>query len=296
MRISDSTRYNNAIRYMNEAKAKLDELSTIATTKKNFQNSSDNPSLVSSALALRSSISASNSYIETSQYAQEWMTETESAFGLMNDLITEANNIMLKGLSDTVDADSRADDYAVQISQILNQAISIANSSYGDKFLFSGTNIKTIPFSLAADGSSVEAACDTTGTMKRDIAPGNSITINTDGVAAFDEFFNALILAQHGLETNNSTEMNNALTAINNSLTTMNEYRTNNSAILKQLETGIEHLETTQNELTALLSIKEDANMAEAITMFNLQQTTYETVIDVCSRSLSTFNLFDVLS
>ncbi len=296
MRVPDSSKYNNAIRYMTEAKARLEELSERATTQKNFQNSSDDPSLVSASLALRSSIIASNGYISTSQYAEEWMSSTETSFSLMNDIITEANTIMLKGLSETVDADARANDYAVQITQMLNQAINIANSSHNGNYLFSGTHIKTKPFSLAADGSVVEAACDTTGTMKRDIAPGIAITVNTDGVEAFNDFFNALILAKHGLETNNSTEMNTALTNINNSLTKMNLYRTNNAAILKQTKTGIDHLKTTQNELKGLLSIKEDANMAEAISMFNLQQTTYQTVIDVCSRSLSTFNLFNVLS
>lgn len=75
----------------------------------------------------------------------------------------------------------------------------------------------------------------------------------------------------------------------------MNQHRTNNAAILRQIKTGIEHLTATQNELKGLLSIKEDANMAEAISMFNLQQTTYQTVLDVSSRAISALNLFDVL-
>ena len=294
MRVPDSMTYNNAIRYMNDSKAKLDQLAERATTFKNFSNSSDDPSLVSSALVLRSSIMVSKGYISTGTNSQSWMENNETSFNLMNDLIGQANTIMLKGVSDTVSASDRINDYAVQITQLLNQSISIANTSYNDTYLFSGNLVKTKPFELAADGTVVNYAGDA-GTMKRDLAPGVSVTINTDGQAAFKPFFDALILAKHGLEANDATEMNTALSNINSALTAMNVSRTNNAAILRQIKTSNEHLTTTQNELKGLLSIKEDANMAEAISMFNLQQTTYQTVLDVCSRSISALNLFDVL-
>jgi flagellar hook-associated protein 3 FlgL len=294
MRVPDSMTYSNAIRYMNDSKAKMDKLAERANTYKNFSNSSDDPSLVSSALVLRSSIMVSKGYIASGTASQTWMEENETSFNLMNDLIGQANTLMLKGVSDTVSATDRTNDYAVQITQILNQAISIANTSYNDNYLFGGNSVKTKPFELSTDGTTVNYAGDT-GTMKRDLAPGVSVTINTDGVAAFNPFFNALILAKHGLETNDLTEMNTALSDINTSLTAMSNARTNNAAILRQIKTSNEHLTTTQKELNGLLSIKEDANMAEAISMFNLQQTTYQTVLDICSRSISALNLFDAL-
>jgi flagellar hook-associated protein 3 FlgL len=294
MRVPDSSTYDRAIRYMNEAKAKYDELSEIAATGKNFQQSSDDPSLVSSALTLRSSVSTIESYSSSSSYAQDFMENSETAYGLMNDLISDANTIMLSAMSDTVSSDERVNDYAVQLKQILNQAISVANSSYNGSYLFSGTKVDTKPFTLAADESSVEYSGNTS-TMKSSIAPGVSITINSDGVSAFNDFFNSVIQAIDGLENDDSTTMDSALTAINDSLTTMNKYRTNNSAILKQLDTNISHLATTKTELNSLLTIKEDANMTEAISLANLQLTTYETVIDVCSRTISATSLFDVL-
>lgn len=297
MRVPDSMTYNKAIRYMNDSKAKLDQLAETATTFKNFSNSSDDPSLVSSALVLRSSIMVSKGYIASGTNSQAWMENNETSFNLMNDLIGQANTIMLKGTSDTVGATERANDYAVQIGQLLNQAISIANTSFNDNYQFSGNAVKTKPYNLvtALDGSITVSYAGDSGTMKRDLAPGVSVTINTDGQAAFKPFFDALILAKHGLETNDSTEMSTALSDVNTALTTMNVSRTNNAAILRQIKTSNEHLTTTQNELKGLLSIKEDANMAEAISMFNLQQTTYQTVLDVCSRSISASNLFDAL-
>lgn len=294
MRVPDSMSYNNAIRYMNEAKAKLDQLGERASSMKNFQTASDDPSLVSSALVLRSSIIASNGYITTSQNTKAWMETNEMAFNSMNDLIGQANTVMLKAATETVSASERANDYAVQIGQMLIQAISVANTSYNGNYLFAGNQVNTKPFELAADELSVDYSGDA-GSMKRDLAPGVTIGMNADGVGAFNPFFDALILAKHGLETNDLTEINTALADINSALTAMNQHRTNNAAILRQIKTGIEHLNATQNELKGLLSIKEDANMAEAISMFNLQQTTYQTVLDVSSRAISALNLFDVL-
>lgn len=294
MRVPDNVTSKNAIRYMTEAKARYEKLLTIASSQKNFQKSSDDPSLVSSVMVLRSSVAASEGYLSSSENAQAWMDNSETAFKLMNDLFAEAKTIMLKASSDTVGADARANDYAVQITQILNQAISIANTSYNDSYLFSGTNVKTKPFTLAVDGSVVDYAGNT-GVMKRSIAPGISITINTDGVAAFNDFFNSLILAKQSLESNNLTDITTALSNIDSANTVMNQSRTNNGAILRQIGTNVEHLKTTQNELEALMSLKEDANMAEAISMVNLQETIYQTVLDVSSRAISALNLFDVL-
>lgn len=295
MRVPDSMIYNNAIRYMNEAKAKLDQLSTKVASNKNFQNSSDDPSLVSAALVLRSSIQISDGYIKTSQNTQAWMENSETAYSLMNDLFTQSNAIMLKGLSDTVGNSERVHDFAIQIDRILDQAISIANTSYNDNYIFAGYQVKTKPYSIAAGGSVVIYGGDN-GQMKRDLAPGITVTMNSDGVGAFNPFFDALILAKHGLETNNRVEMNTALTNINSALTVMIQSRSNNGALLRQVKTGVEHLENTKLELKSLLSIKEDANMAEAISMFNIQQTTYQTVLEVGSRAISALNLFDVLN
>lgn len=295
MRVPDSLTYNKAIRYMNEAKGKLDNLSAKVSSTKNFQNSSDDPSLVSASLVLRSSVQVSEGYIKASQNTQSWMENSEIAYGLMNDLFTESNSIMLKGLSDSMGASERANDLAIQIGQILNQAISIANTSVNDNYIFAGHQVKTKPFSLAADGSTVDYSGDS-GQMKRDLAPGVTITMNSDGETALTPFFDALILAKSGLETNNRVDMNTALSDINSALATMNQSRLNNGALLRQVKTGIEHLESTKLELKSLLSIKEDANMAEAISMFNLQETTYKTVLEVGSRTISSLNLFDILN
>jgi flagellin-like hook-associated protein FlgL len=64
---------------------------------------------------------------------------------------------------------------------------------------------------------------------------------------------------------------------------------------MREVQSATEYLVSTQTEAQSLLSKKEDANMAESISLLRNQETTYQAVLEVSQRAVSALSLFDYL-
>jgi len=301
MRVTNQTMTDNAIQYMNDNLSRLNELQLRVSSGKNFQNSSDNPSGVSAALSLRSTIKTNETYINTIQNSTDWMSATEYSLGQMIDVATRAKVLSEQGLSDTLSGKERSAALGTEIDGLLGQAIQIGNANHQGNYIFSGFQILTKPFALNASGNSVDSLdgfgnpLDTSGKLQREIGPNQTITINVDGNAAFSSLFQALIDVRNALNGNNTANLQTAITSLNTSLDGVVQVRTSVGARQRQLQTSADRMDKTQLQLKSLLSQKEDTNMAEAISLMSNQETVYKTVLEVGQRAISALNLFDYL-
>jgi flagellar hook-associated protein 3 FlgL len=82
---------------------------------------------------------------------------------------------------------------------------------------------------------------------------------------------------------------------LQNSLTAVNDLTAANGARQRQVESVVDHLDSSTLTLKSLLSEKEDANMAEVSVLLTNQQTTYQAVLEVGTRAISALSLFDYL-
>ncbi|HVP21239.1 MAG TPA: flagellar hook-associated protein FlgL [Anaerolineaceae bacterium] len=293
MRISNRMMIDTAIRQMNDSKEQLAALQEIAGSGKLFQNISDDPSRASFAQGLRSSLKTNEGFINTGQNASDWLSGNEQVFGQMIDIGTKVQNLLLQGSSDTLSSTERAA-LGTQVNDLLKEAVDQANSNVNGRFLFSGFQVKTIPFTLNAGGTAVTYNGDS-GIIQQDINLGQKIDLGFDGSATFSSFFQSLIDARDALLTNNMPNLATAQGAFTNALAAVQTARTVNGTRQQQVTATLDSLGKAQTQIKALLSKKEDANMAEAISNLNSQQTIYQTVIEVSSRAISSLNLFDSL-
>jgi flagellin-like hook-associated protein FlgL len=143
------------------------------------------------------------------------------------------------------------------------------------------------------------------GTMQRNLGPDQSVTLNVRGDQAILGFLQNLSLAANALLQGNINKtgdpatdpltLQSALSALKSSLDTMDQYRTSNGARMRQVDSAANFLETVKSETKSLLSQNEDLNMAEGITLLVNQQNTYQAVLEVSQRAVSTLSLFDYL-
>jgi len=293
MRISNRMMIDNAIEQMNDSKSQLAAFQEIAGSGKLFQTISDDPSRASFAMGLRSSLKTNQAFANTGQNAADWLAANEQVFKEMLDYGTKVNNIVLQGFSDTLSATERTA-LGNQVNDLLREAVDMANSNVGGRFLFSGFQVKKIPFSLNAAGTAVTYNGDN-GIIQQDINLGQKIDIGFDGSAVFSNYFKALIDARDALLSNNAANLQTAHGELTTELTNIQTARTTNGTHQQQVNATLDTLDKAQTEIKALLSKKEDANMAEAISNLTSQQTIYQTVIEVSSRAISALNLFEAL-
>jgi flagellar hook-associated protein 3 FlgL len=295
MRVSNKMIADQTINSMNRSLERLNELSIQAASMKKYQNVSDNPVEVTSALTIKSSIRTAESYKSTAQGVDSWMTETDQTLRKISALLITASNKVEASLNDTVSADERLNSYAPELDTMLNEVLDLSNTTYMNRYIFAGFKVDTKPFSLSTTDPNVVNYNGDAGVMQQDIGAGQAVTMNINNSGALGAVFDAIIRARNALRTNDTTTLSATLTDLSSALSGINDIASSNGARMRQVESVIEHLDTSQLTLKSLLSQKEDANMAEAAVLLKNQETTYQAVLEVGNRAISALSLFDIL-
>jgi flagellar hook-associated protein 3 FlgL len=308
---------DNTIQRMSDNLEKMSKLQDKVSTGKQFQNASEAPLQASVSLGLRSHLRTLESYSETAETTWNWMTASDNAFDQLEQIAIRASNLTLRGLNDTFSASERATTLAVEMQDLLNQAVEIGNTSVNGQTVFAGYQVNGKAFELVDAATplidykgdpftpKVVNYIGDQGSMQRSLGPDQSVTLNVRGDQAILGFLENLVLAVNALIQDNINKtgdpltdpltLQSALSGLESSLDTMDQYRTSNGARLRQVESAANFLETVKVETKSLLSKNEDVNMAEGIALLVNQQTTYEAVLEVSQRAISALSLFDYL-
>lgn len=317
MRITNRMMTENAIQNMADNLEKVSNLQGKLSSTKQFQVASEDPTRASSSLSLRSHLQTLNSYTDAAQMTQNWLAANDSAFDQLEQIAVRANDLILRGLNDSLSGSERALSLAPEMQTLIHSAVEIGNTSVNGQYIFSGYQINQKAFSLSDSATTLPdyqgnpftpktvAYLGDAGSMQRAIGPDQSVTLNVRGDQAILGFLQNLIQASNALLQNNIQDTGNpatdpltlasSLTALKSSLDTLDKYRTSNGARMRQVDSAANFLESIKIETKSLLSENEDTNMAEGIALLANQQTTYQAVLEVSQRAISALSLFDYL-
>lgn len=300
MRVTQRMMTGNAIRHMNENSQRLLALQEKVASGKEFQRPSDNPSGAAAALSLRSSLEANKAYLNTAQVVEDWYSANELALSGMLTIGKRAIQLTLSGVSDSMGQAER-DALAVEVNELLAQAVEAGNTSHAGNFIFNGYRTGTAPFTLVdgnSDGTyeSVTSNGNAGETILRNVGPAQAIPQNVDGHTIFQPLFQALITARDALSSGSSAAIQSAAGELQTRLNQVSEANTVNGARQRQVGQIQVRMEKAQIELKSLLSQKGDANLTEAISNLRYQETVYQAVLEVGQRAISALSLFDMLS
>lgn len=299
MRVTDRTISNNAIAHMTESLGNYYETMEKNASGKQFRWASDNVTNAVASLSIRSTLQLGDAYIENAKTTNLWMNATSAGLDDMEDLATRAINLTLQGLSDTMGDEQRAA-IATELDTILEQAVATANTQHQNNYVFAGFQTKTKPFALEANPTPPPADIVTyygdNGVMTRNIGPDAPVEINVNGTmfnGVGHDIFTDLITLRDSLATFDRTVAEAGLTSIQTTLQYLSNQHTEYAGRQRELQDSMERMDLTKTDLQALLSQKEDVNMAEAVTTLAKDETIYQTVLQVCSRAISTMNMFE---
>lgn len=293
MRVTHRMMMESAIRNMDDNLAALYKLQQKASTQKEFQRSSDDPSTVSTALTLRSTIEINKSYVNTTEFTDDWMSATDNALDQMLKIAKDAIKNTQTGLSDTEGEAERAT-LANTLNSLLQESIDVVNTKHLGSYIFAGFSTTTVPYTLD-DASTVTYHGDT-GIMLRNIGPSQTISQNMIGETYFRDLFDGLISARDALNSNDDDAIQLALGNLESALDLVNQGITLNATRQNQVQLSQERLESTKTNLEILLSDKEDANLTEVASLLTNQESTYQIVLEVSNRAISALSLFDLMS
>lgn len=285
MRISMQRMVDRTIANIAANLEKLVELQEQAASGKRLRRPEDDPAGVRRAISLRAGLAATQRYLDNIQDSDDWMSATDAALGHIADLMTQAITLAEKGASDTISADERRA-LAAEVDQLLQEAISTGNTRLTDRYIFAGFQTTTQPFTLVPGPPDQVIYNGDSGQIRREIEPGETVTVNVTGDTAFPAVFQQLIGLRDDLLANDRAAVQARIPQLQTAQQGVLDVQATVGARQGHLSGASERLEGMKLMLTDLLSRVEDADMAETIVRLTEQETVYQAVLQASASAI----------
>ncbi len=292
MRITQSIMSRNLMQNLNTSKEHMSELQNSAATGKSILNSSDDPIKFARVTRYRKTLSQYNQYIRNSNDGAGFVDNNALAMSDLHSLVVESRSIAIQG-ADLAQSGHTRQVLADRIDGILDQTLSIANSTYLGKSIFSGTDTNNLqPFDY--DGTSVTYSGND-GKISRRISEGLDVEINISGSDLIDSgVFDTLIGIRDALRANDTDTVANYLKNLETSSENVLELESSNGLIKNHMIMSESRLEAAILNIQSTISDTEDADMAEVIMEYNGEELAYEAALQVTSKALQ-LNIMDFI-
>lgn len=248
-------------------------------TGKRINRASDDPAGMSSVLSYRKTLSGLEQYNENISNAKLHIDAVDSVLEMVTELLREAKEIAF----DTA-PDMRAQ-LAVEVAELRDQVLQMANYQIDGEYVFNGDSTDTAPYT----GAPWTYGTDT-GTKDVIIGENMSVNITADGSAVFgpngNNVFDILDTLETALNADDAVTIEAQIAELENAVDRIDTVRTRNAGIYKRLEATENHYAYFKVNVEEMLSKTEDADIAEAIINFQVQQTTYESTLATSSMIL----------
>jgi len=267
--MAHNLRYN-----LNQNMRRLDRIQTWLSTTQRINKPSDDPTGIVNTLRYQSNITEAEEYLKKISEARNFINTTDSALANVTDILHRASELTLQGINGTSSEAARGA-IAAEIRQLQDQIGVIANTTYGSKYIFAGTNVTQAPLQNGVWTGNDQS-------INLEIGAGTTVAVNS---TIRELFFNPdpnnpgiyqlLEKTASDLETGNQAEMNRDLEALQERLNGIVKERAIVGAKVNRLDLQENRLESTQINYEELLSMNQDADMAEVIMQLKMQENVY---------------------
>lgn len=258
---------------------------------------SSDPVAVGQSTIIGAHIASDDSYISAAASVQSRLQVTDSTLGEVVTALTKAISLTVSGGSSTLnDADTNA--IGLQLQQIQQQVLSLANTSYLGQYLFAGSQGSVTPFVQ----STLTSPDTTTYTGDQAVQfttteNGQKIQTNVPGSAIFDaagsSVFQALNRVVADFNSNGvGATLAADLSALTNALNTVTTERGVIGASLAQVQATSTYAQTDVAQQAAAQSSLVAVNTAQVATSLSNTETQAQ-ALDSVIASLEKGSLFD---
>ncbi|WMJ82886.1 flagellin N-terminal helical domain-containing protein [Oscillospiraceae bacterium LTW-04] len=151
-RITNNITVRNYLRGMRSNLSNLSSSNEKLSTQRSFNKASENVAGAARALRVRKLLSDNERNISNADSLTSRLDTAESNLRTLSDVYQRMNDLVIHGMNDTMSNQDRQI-LANEVTNLRDQVLSIANSKYGDHYLFNsaGNADNSVPFTVGSD-------------------------------------------------------------------------------------------------------------------------------------------------
>ena len=175
MRITQNMLANNTVYNLQQSASQLSKLGDLTASGQNVNTPSDDPIAARLLVQIGQELKLSDQYSSNIRKATTWLNYTSTALTGMSDIINQASKVTGSIINGSTDPNIRQSAHD-QLVDLKKQVIDMANTRYGDQYVFAGANNVTQPFS----NSNNDYGGDSTQ-LGIEISQNSNIALNVTG-------------------------------------------------------------------------------------------------------------------
>jgi len=294
-RITDSMISRTVLTDLQNVAEELNDTQKKLSSGKELTKPSDNPYGVSRALQLRDELNQNQQYQQNVDDVNSWQTVTDTALQQIVDYVQRARELLIQGGSDSSSQDARSA-IATEINQLIDSIKTSGNAKLDDRYVFAGSATLTAPYQIGG----ADTYNGNNETVQRDIGPGVAIDLNVSGQSVIGDTAGGLLAnlrtIVNDLQSGNGDALRSGdLQNLDSALDTITGAQAVVGARQNRLDSASSRLQQLEESTTSLLSNTEDADMAETIMHYSMQQAVYQSALKAGAQIIQP-SLMDYLS
>jgi flagellar hook-associated protein 3 FlgL len=295
-RITNNMLVNDLRRNLYTNMHQMDKYNRQLSTTRKINTPSDNPAGLVKSLRLRTDITESDQYLRNIGEVINFMETTDSALNDIGSILHRIRELTVKAANSPNDDTARGA-IADEISELTDQLKIIANTTYGSKHIFGGSNVTEKPLQENASGDLIWSGNNEA--LEVEIATGIKFQYNITN-DSMQKFFmgdkapadikkdtgiiGVLSKLEQDIRDANLPEVDAALGELDDKITNLLTARSTIGAKVNRLELQQNRLEGTRISFIDLLSQNEDADIAEVIMNLKMQENVYRASLSAGAR------------
>jgi flagellar hook-associated protein 3 FlgL len=285
----DPSYVSNLVGSLDQAQANEQQLTAELSSGVSITALSQNPVASGENVLLLNQIQQDDSFTQSSSLVTGQLQVADSTLGSVVTQLTQAISLATSANNGTMNA-SDVQSVGSQISGILDEVESLANTNYQGQYIFGGGQTTATPFSTSTGGSPNQTTYNGDQDVNYLETPnGQKIQLNVPGSQIFqgtgaNSVFGALnsLVADYSTGTVNTTQAVSDTEALGTALSYVSQQRVTIDNSITQVTAASEAVTTDQTQLTTAQSNLMQADVAQVSTQLSLaatQQTALEDVI-----------------
>lgn len=288
MRVTSSMMVRSTLRDLGLGYQRLASSQQQLSTGRALLRPSDAPTSAADAMNYRHLLRRNEQYVRATDDAQGWLQTADAKLVSGLDLLVKAKELVVRGMNTGSNGDpvARAA-IAGEIASIREDLLSIANSTFGDRPLFSGTEAGR---AYDADGGYL-GNVGPAAQIRRDVAPSTELTVNVTGPEVFGDeadpagnLFQVLARIEQAMVVGDTVTLDAEHANLDAAAGRMSGATVEIGSRAARIEGIRSRVAEDQLGLRSLLSEVEDVDVVEALINVQARENAYQAALSAAAK------------
>lgn len=284
----------NFVRNFNQHLSRIEKYQNEVSSGRRLNKPSDHPDDAMLALGIQSYNASLAQYMRNIEDGRLRLNLAENTLNDIQNLTTRAKDLALMGSNSTLNSSDRKN-IAIEVNQLLEHLLTLANQKSTDGYLFGGTQTESKPFDAIRNGQgeieSVAAHGEISGQLKRMVSENMTISVNVDAKGLLygeKNLFKTLIKLRDALRSGDTQTISDTAGELSDLLDKVLEKVSEVGSKSQFLEERKSELDAEKLEYTKRLADLRDADLTESLVNLQQEEVAYQAALSVGAEILKT--------